>query len=188
MNTNTLLVVSDNVRARNTSLHEYGRETTPFLDEFSQLSTTYRQARLPRMTSLPSHTSIFTGTHVEEHGAYDSIRHQVKRGVTVWDDLRDEGYTTGVFSYNLNLIDESSSLQRAFDYANQGTRLFPSAVTPDKFDRGFDNPTASDFLQFPRYSRRMRLHKRWRTELLTSSTSAQTFFVDALRAGAGSVS
>lgn len=154
MDTNVLLVVLDSVRARNTSLHGYERETTPFLDGFASESTIYSQARSPGMTSLPSHTSIFTGHHVEEHGAYDSIKHKVKPRQTVWDDLRDEGYTTGVFSYNLNLIDETSSLQNSFDYYDRGDGLYPEAASPAQFkiDMGIDDLSASDFTKFPRWA------------------------------------
>lgn len=39
--------VIDCVRARNTSLHDYDRETMPFLETFAEDATVYKQARAP---------------------------------------------------------------------------------------------------------------------------------------------
>jgi len=97
---NVLLVVMDAVRARNTSLHGYECETTPFLETFAEGATTYTQARSPGIWSLPSHASIFTGLHVVEHGITE-VSDRLSSGHSVWEALADEeGYATGVFSEN----------------------------------------------------------------------------------------
>lgn len=67
---NVLLVILDSLRARNTTLSGYRRETTPFLSELAESATTYTQARAPGSRSLPSHASIFTGHPPQEHGLH----------------------------------------------------------------------------------------------------------------------
>ncbi|KAB1188440.1 MULTISPECIES: sulfatase [Haloferax] len=135
---NVLLVVLDSLRAGNTSLHGYERDTTPFLNEFASRSSVYTQARSSGMTSLPSHTSLFTGLTVPEHGVHDLVTHRLKEGVTIWERLSAEyGYTTGVFSDNVNLTGDDS-LASAFDHVvGRRGRLFPEAADPDIF---FNNP------------------------------------------------
>lgn len=135
---NVLLVVLDSLNAKHTGILGYDRETTPFLDDFRSRATIYTQARSPGMTSMPSHTSIFTGYTVAQHGVHDLLTHRLQKGTTIWERLRDEyGYTTGVFSDNVNLTGDHS-LRFAFDRAvGRRGQLFPSAPDPDIF---FNSP------------------------------------------------
>ncbi|MEF8813137.1 MAG: sulfatase-like hydrolase/transferase [Halovenus sp.] len=115
---NVLLVVLDSVRAENTSLHGYGRETTPFLSDFADRSTVYTQARAPGIHSIASHVSMFTGTHVEEHGALHHTA-QIDPSRTVWHELETEfGYTTGLFTNN-RIVSDASNLSEAFGYVHE---------------------------------------------------------------------
>lgn len=116
--TNVLLVVLDSVRARNTSLHGYERETTPFLSDFADRSTVYTQARSPSIHSIASHVSMFTGEHVEEHQAF---RHtaQIDLTETIWHDLETEfGYETGLFTNN-RIVSNASNLGEGFEYVHE---------------------------------------------------------------------
>jgi len=131
-NPNVLLVVLDTVRARNTSLHGYQRETTPFLQSFADEVTTYTQVRAPGTGSVPSHASIFTGLHVAEHRMRD-IDQQLRAGSTIWDDLAADGYDTGVFSYNSYLTQAPIGFADSFETVESGTdqRLpHPDALDP----------------------------------------------------------
>lgn len=127
---NILLVVLDSVRARNTSLHGYERETTPFIDSFAQRATTYRQARAPGRWSLPSHASLFTGLHVAEHRLFDEGR-TLQPGHTIFEELAESGYDTGVFSYNGYINGATPSGLDRFDTV-EGYRdpPFPNAADP----------------------------------------------------------
>ena len=111
---NVLLVILDSVRAENTSLHGYERETTPFLAEFADRATWYRQARAPGIHSIASHVSMFTGAHVEEHRALHHTA-QIDLDKTVWRDLAAEGYATGLFTNN-RIVSNASNLGEAFDH------------------------------------------------------------------------
>mgnify|MGYP006285769149 CR=1 FL=1 len=131
---NILLIIMDSVRAANTSLHGHENKTTPFLEEFAKKATVYDQARSPGTWSLPSHTSIFTGYHVVEHGI-TRARHKLKPGHTIFETLGDEyGYATGVFSENTWITDMPVGLKQAFDTVEGARNLpFPDAVDPSNF-------------------------------------------------------
>jgi arylsulfatase len=114
---NVLLVVLDSVRADNTSLCGYHRETTPFLDSVGDDWTVFRQARAPSVASLPSHVSMFTGYHPEEHELYndDHREYRLQPGVTIWEELEeDHGYRTGIFSENPYLTSLPVGIRSAF--------------------------------------------------------------------------
>lgn len=131
--TNVLLIVMDSVRARNTSLHGHTHDTTPYLSALAEEATVYEQARSPGTWSLPSHTSIFTGYHVAEHGI-TRARSRLDRGHTIFEELREEGYTTGVFSENTWITSMDCGLSDVFDTV-EGARnlLFPDAIDPSNF-------------------------------------------------------
>lgn len=131
---NVLYIVVDSLRAGDTSLHGYRRETTPFLEEFAQQATVYTEARAPDRWSLPSHTSMFTGYHVAEHGMRKKTD-QLEPGHTVFERLADSGYATGVFSANPYLTAMNTGLSRGFDtvVGTSSEPLFPDAINPQKY-------------------------------------------------------
>ncbi|GAB3687871.1 hypothetical protein GCM10028857_21430 [Salinarchaeum chitinilyticum] len=131
---NVLLIVLDSVRARNTSLYGYDRETTPCLETFAEDATLYTQARAPGTGSVQSHVSIFTGLHVAEHGM-NSTEKAIDPEATVWDRLAGRGYDTGVFSYNSYLTQAPIGLSDAFDVVVAGEQRlpYPEALNPYDF-------------------------------------------------------
>lgn len=135
---NVLLVVLDSARAQNMSLYGYERETTPFLETLAERATVYEQARAPARWSLPSHVSLFTGLETAQHGVYDE---QYRfEGDTVWDTLSAAGYETGLFSYNVFLVDESFGLRDQFDHV-VGQLDVP-------YEDGIDPKEADGYLDF----------------------------------------
>jgi arylsulfatase len=134
MDQNILLVVLDTVRARNVGLHGYANDTTPFLDEFAQNSAThYEQARAPASRSLDSHVSLFTGLSVEEHDVVTSTD-KLAPGNTIFDELSEEGYSTGVFSENSWLTDVDAGLKDSFDTVEGPRNVpFPGELDPTSF-------------------------------------------------------
>lgn len=138
----------DSVRAGNTSLHGHEHETTPFLENFAEEATVYEQARSPGTWSLPSHTSIFTGLHVEEHGV-TRARHSIRPGHTIFETLRDDhGYETGVFSENTWITDMNVGLKDAFTTVEGARNLpYPDAVDPSNFVLSEGQGQYLDYLQ-----------------------------------------
>jgi arylsulfatase A-like enzyme len=130
---NVLLIVLDSVRAANCSLHGHVHETTPELERLADESIVYEQARAPGTWSLPSHTSMFTGYHVVEHGV-TRTHHKLKPGNTIWEELATDGYDTGVFSENTWITDMDVGLKDGFETVEGARNLpFPDAVDPSNF-------------------------------------------------------
>jgi len=130
---NVLLVVLDSVRAENTSLHGYDRETTPFLSEFADRSTVYTQARAPGIHSIASHVSMFTGAHVEEHKALHHTA-QIDPEGTIWHELDSEfGYATGLFTNN-RIVSDASNLSEPFGYVYE-----PDYPLAERLEDTFDD-------------------------------------------------
>ncbi len=126
---NVLLVVMDSVRARNCSLQGHRNETTPVLESVAEEATTYTQARSPGTWSLPSHTSMFTGFHVEEHGIRRA-RHRFT-GTTLWEEIP---HRTAVFSENMWITDMGVGLEDGFDQIfGQQNLLFQEGIDPGNF-------------------------------------------------------
>lgn len=134
MRPNVLLIILDSVRAGNTSLHNHEHKTTPFLETFAEEATLYEQARSPGTWSLPSHTSMFTGLHVEEH-RITRAKHSLEPDHTIFETLQNEyGYETGVFSENTWITDMDVGLKSAFGTIEGARNLpYPNAVDPSNF-------------------------------------------------------
>lgn len=147
---NILLIIMDSVRAKNTSLHDHVNNTTPFLSRFEEESTKYEQARAPGVATIPSHTSIFTGTHVDQHqitGPGD----QLSEGNTIFEELSNAGYKTGVFSPNAFLTNREVGLQHAFDTVHGAGQEypFPEANSPDTISL---SPGAKKYIEYFKFS------------------------------------
>ena len=131
---NVLLVVLDSVRASNCSLYGHANETTPFLERFgTRRGTVYEQARAPGARSVTSHTSLFSGMHVAEHGVV-SAANRLDPTLSVFHKLREDGYATGVFTENDWVTEVDVGLKDGFD-TKVGARNvpFPDALNPHEF-------------------------------------------------------
>lgn len=137
MRPNVLLVVLDSVRAENTSLLGHDRETTPVLEDFAERATVYSEARTSGKWSVPAHTSLFTGLAPDEHGLYDP-RRSLKPGETIFDDLQEVGYRTGLFTSNSFLTSESlTGLSHDFEtVVGDLEPIFPDGIDPLNYDEG----------------------------------------------------
>jgi len=108
-----LLVVWDTVRAANTSLHGYGRVTTPNLERLAQRGVRFERAFSTSSWTLPSHASIFTGSWPHELGA--DWKAPVRDGVpTLAEFLAAQGYDTAGFVANLDYCGRETGLARGF--------------------------------------------------------------------------
>lgn len=129
---NVLLVVLDSVRARNVGLYGYDRDTTPFLDRFADRCQVYHDAVAPGVWSLPSHVSMLTGLEVDQHRVW-TMDDRLAPGHTIFEELSERGYETGVFSQNVWLTEIDTGIPDAFD-ATFGSEnvTFPDALDPYK--------------------------------------------------------
>lgn len=145
---NILLVILDSVRAKNMGVYGHDNENTPFLSKFKKEATIFKQARSPGIHSIASHASIFSGTHVEEHGLKSHESH-MDPSASIWKELvNDFNYATGIFTPNV-VLTESSNLSSLFQYTvgpkrSVKTKLFEEGLTPIEIA---ENPSYIEYIK-----------------------------------------
>jgi arylsulfatase A-like enzyme/Flp pilus assembly protein TadD len=111
---NVLLVTIDTLRADAISVYG-GRASTPRLDALAGRGARFTFAHAHAVVTLPSHTSILTGTYPYEHGVRDNNGYRVKPGsVTLATRLKGAGFATGAFVGGFPL-DQRFGLNIGFD-------------------------------------------------------------------------
>lgn len=77
---------------------------------------------------------MFTGYHVAEHGVRGESD-RLEPGHTVFEQLADDGYATGVFSENPYLTAMDTGLSRGFDIVvgTSAEPLFPDGMDPQEY-------------------------------------------------------
>ena len=76
---NVLLITIDTLRADAISAYG-GRASTPRLDALAARGARFTFAHAHAVVTLPSHTSLLTGTYPYEHGVRDNNGYRVKPG------------------------------------------------------------------------------------------------------------
>ncbi|WP_422928874.1 sulfatase-like hydrolase/transferase [Singulisphaera sp. PoT] len=110
---NVLLVVMDTVRADDTSLHGYARDTTPNLAALAGRGLMFERAIATAPWTLPSHASMFTGRWSWEVSVgFD--RALDARYPTLAESLARRGYATGGFIANTVFCSAEYGLSRGF--------------------------------------------------------------------------
>ena len=98
-----LVVTLDTTRADHLGCYGYPRDTSPRLDELAAESLLFEQFVVPMATTLPCHTSLFTGLAPEEHGVLGNLSYTGERFVppelisTFASYLQGIGYSTAGF-------------------------------------------------------------------------------------------
>ncbi len=145
---NVLLVVLDSVRAADCPLYDARRETTPRLSRFAAEGRTYTGARAPSNWSLPSHVSLFTG--IETHAHRVTVHDRLLPGNTVFEDLADRGYETGLFTENGFLAGHEVGVKEAFETVETVPDDHPDRYDTTELDPGPDGFYYAD--RFARWS------------------------------------
>jgi len=98
-----IVITMDTLRADHLGAYGYVRPTSPNFDALARESLLFDNCFAPMATTLPTHTSLFTGTWPQEHGVLANVRHGGERFVpsadltTLARFLRRRGYETGAF-------------------------------------------------------------------------------------------
>ncbi|MCH7720875.1 MAG: sulfatase [Planctomycetes bacterium] len=98
--TNVVWVVLDTVRADHVGCYGFDAPTTPFLDEWSSRATLFERCYSNAIWTIPSHTSMFTGLSVRQHGANANHAWLDEQTPTVAEQFSEAGYSTIAFSNN----------------------------------------------------------------------------------------
>lgn len=97
---NVLILSLDTLRARNMSAYGYGRDTTPFIDEFAASGVLFETAITASVTTGPSHMSLFTGLYPVRHGLRTGMDWKAPEAITTATRFREAGYSTAAFTEN----------------------------------------------------------------------------------------
>lgn len=111
---NVIFIVIDAARADHFSCYGYERETTPYIDRLASESTLYENAISAAGWTLPSHTSMFTGTFPSKHGVHNENHVYDGKYPTMAEIMKKNGYDTVGFCTN-DWISDATGLTRGFD-------------------------------------------------------------------------
>lgn len=110
---NVLVVTLDTTRADHTSAYGYARPTTPRLVQLAQQGVRFETAYAPMATTLPSHTSMFTGLLPRTHGALKNGLPVNPKLTLLAETLGGAGYQTSAFLSSF-AVSSRFGLQRGF--------------------------------------------------------------------------
>ena len=112
---NVVVVTLDTLSARHLSQYGNDRIETPAFGRVADEGVLFEQATATVPLTLPSHTSMFTGTYPMFHGVRDNGGYYVPEDAeTLAEVLRDAGYRTGGFVAAF-VVDSRWGLDQGFD-------------------------------------------------------------------------
>ncbi len=112
---NVVVVTLDTLSARHLSQYGNDRIDTPAFGRVAEEGVLFEQATATVPLTLPSHTSMFTGTYPMFHGVRDNGGYYVREdSETLAEVLRDAGYRTGGFVAAF-VVDSRWGLDQGFE-------------------------------------------------------------------------
>jgi arylsulfatase A-like enzyme len=111
---NVVIVTIDTLRSDRLGCYGYGRPTSPRIDRFADGAALFENVVCQSSQTLPSHTSIFLGTHPRTHLA---ISHESVVGAdqtTLAEILKSKGYVTAAF-ISSHALDSKYGLDQGFE-------------------------------------------------------------------------
>ena len=92
---NLLLISLDTTRADHLGCYGYPAEITPNIDALARNGTLFRHAVAPSPSTLPSHSTLLTGTNPTRHGVHDNDGYKLGDDqLTLAEILREQGFVT----------------------------------------------------------------------------------------------
>ena len=134
---NIVVITLDTTRADHLGCYGYFRDTSPVIDRLAARSIVFERCIVPMATTLPTHTSIFTGTYPIEHGVLANLTHGGTR-FTPSPDLRslpqvasEAGYQTAAF-VSAAPLKRGSGMEIGFDVFDQPSTSRREAAATNK--------------------------------------------------------
>ncbi len=113
---NIVLFTIDTLRADHLECYGYDRVKTPNINQLASEGILFKHNIAQAPLTLPSHSSIFTGTHPLYHGVRDNGGFYLEKNhVTLAEVLKTRGYSTGAF-VGAFVLDSRWGLDQGFDY------------------------------------------------------------------------
>lgn len=112
---NLLVVTIDTLRADRLGCYGYHQARTPVIDSVAASGVRFDNAYSHQPVTLPSHTTLFTGTHPAYHGISDNgIFALPDEAVTMAEVLKGAGFSTGAV-IGAFVLDSQFGLDQGFD-------------------------------------------------------------------------
>ncbi|MCD6193100.1 MAG: sulfatase-like hydrolase/transferase [Candidatus Aminicenantes bacterium] len=112
---NFILITVDTLRADRIGCYGFPRVKTPTIDNFAQHGIKFEKCISQTPLTLPSHTSILTGTYPTFHGVRDNGGFLVPQELTTLAEVfKDAGYQTSAF-VAAYVLDSKWGLNQGFD-------------------------------------------------------------------------
>lgn len=113
---NVILITVDTLRADRIGCYGFDRIETPTMDLFAARGVKFERAYGPTPLTLPTHTSLMTGTLPAHHGVRDNGGFIVPAELTTLAELyKAKGYATAAF-VAAYVLDSKWGLDRGFDH------------------------------------------------------------------------
>ncbi len=110
-----VLISIDTCRADHLGCYGYSRKTSPNLDALAADGVLFNHAVAPVPITLPSHSSMLTGTIPPYHGVRDNSSYRLAgANVTLAEVLRENGFATGAVIGSF-VLDSQFGLDQGFD-------------------------------------------------------------------------
>ena len=128
-----LLITLDTTRADHLGCYGYAAAATPTLDALAKEGVRFADAMTAVPTTLPSHSTMFTGVYPPRHGVrYNGMFRLGDENVTIAERLRDAGFATGAVPAAFPVYVKSGLAQGFDTYRDMFTepgweKLAPSA-------------------------------------------------------------
>jgi arylsulfatase A-like enzyme len=135
----------DTLRADHTSLHGYGRDTTPYLRTLGAAGVVFEDCHAQATWTKASTASLMTSLYSFTHGIVNDYDTVPKGSATLAEQLRSAGYVTASVVAN-PFAGRTTGLQRGFDYMME----FPVVhrFRTEQADRGTDSAAMNQVI-FP---------------------------------------
>jgi arylsulfatase A-like enzyme/predicted Zn-dependent protease len=115
-NFNVILITVDTLRADRLGCYGFSRIKTPAIDGFAGCGLKFENCFAQTPLTLPSHTSLLTGTQPFFHGVRDNGGFVVPQEIkTLAEVFKDNGYATAAF-VGAYVLDSKWGLAQGFDY------------------------------------------------------------------------
>ena len=113
---NLVVITVDTLRADHVGCYGYQQVKTPNIDALAAEGSRFTHAFTPVPVTLPSHSSIFTGTYPMLSGMHDFSANKLNpQQPTLASVLKEHGYTTGAVIGSA-VLDSRFGLNHGFDF------------------------------------------------------------------------
>ena len=139
-----LVVTIDTLRADRLGAYGYAGAETPAMDRLASEGVRFSHAVTPAPTTLPSHTTIFTGMTPPRHGVRDNAAGVLpEAALTLAEQFQGSGFSTGAF-VSAFVLDSRWGLSQGFDVYD-GTPVAPgeAPASPQESERTWRANNAS---------------------------------------------